>query len=100
MSSTIDTTALEADTLLTEKQLASRWSTHPGTLANARCEGKGIAYVRLVSGTIRYRLSDVLASEVTIIPQNKAIAVATSLPVSVEAGGSEQAPTADGRWRN
>ena len=79
MSKTIDTitpdpepVTPETDTLLTEKQLAKRWSGHPGTLANARHEGKGIPYVRLVSGVIRYRLSDIVASEVRVIPQRKA----------------------------
>ena len=78
MSKTIDTITPdpepitpETDTLLTEKELAKRWSSHPGTLANNRVEGKGIPYVRLVSGTIRYRLSDIVASEVRVIPQQR-----------------------------
>lgn len=68
MPHTIDTTTPEVDTLLTEKQLAARWGNSPGTLANARSEGRGIPYVRLHSGAVRYRLSDVLASEVRIVP--------------------------------
>ena len=79
MSKTIDTitpdpepVTPETDTLLTEKLLAIRWSTHPGTLANARNEGRGIPYVRLFSGKVRYRLSDIVASEVRVIPQRKA----------------------------
>ena len=69
---TPETVTPETDILFTEKLLATRWSTHPGTLANNRVEGKGIPYVRLVSGTIRYRLSDIVASEVRVIPQRKA----------------------------
>ena len=72
MSSTIYTTTVETDTLLTEKQLATRWSASHRTLTNTRSEGKGIPYIRLVSGAIRYRLSDVLASETVVIPQSKA----------------------------
>jgi hypothetical protein len=62
----MSTTSTE-DMLLTERQLAARWSFSPGSLANARSQGRSIPYVRIGS-RVRYRLSDVLAAERAVIP--------------------------------
>jgi hypothetical protein len=48
---------------LTEKQLAGRWQVHQGTLANQRCAGTGIPFLKLVGVGVRYRLEDVRAAE-------------------------------------
>jgi hypothetical protein len=50
------------DTLLTDAQLAERWQTSRGTLANARSRGEGCPYLKL-GGLVRYALDDVLAYE-------------------------------------
>lgn len=48
-----------AKVLLTTDELAARWDRSPGSLANDRSAGRGIRYVRLGGGTIRYYLSDI-----------------------------------------
>ena len=50
---------------LTEKQLAGRWQVHQGTLANQRCAGTGIPFLKLVGVGVRYRLEDVRAAAFT-----------------------------------
>lgn len=53
-----------AERLLTTAELAARWGISPGTLRNHRSAGRGIRYVRLLSGAaVRYKLSDVLEAE-------------------------------------
>lgn len=54
--------ALE-DFFLTPEQLATRWQRDVGTLANDRCNGRGVPFVKLGTGAIRYRASDILAFE-------------------------------------
>lgn len=48
--------------LLTPNQLAERWYTSPGRLANDRCAGIGVPYVK-IGRSVLYRLDDVLAFE-------------------------------------
>ncbi|MBA3529798.1 MAG: DNA-binding protein [Propionibacteriaceae bacterium] len=48
--------------LMTDAQLAERWQTSRGTLANARSRGEGCPYLKL-GGLVRYALADVLAYE-------------------------------------
>lgn len=45
--------------LLTTDELAARWGRSPRSLANDRSAGRGIRYIRLGGGTIRYYLSDI-----------------------------------------
>jgi len=51
------------DVFLTVDELADRWRLEVQTLANVRSKGEGIPYVKLPSGSIRYKLSDVLEAE-------------------------------------
>lgn len=53
---------LPTPTLLTAPELAERWSTSLGGLANDRSAGRGLPFLRLGS-RVRYRLSDVEAYE-------------------------------------
>ena len=48
--------------LMTDTELAERWQTSRGTLANARSRGDGCPYLKL-GGLVRYALDDVLAYE-------------------------------------
>ena len=48
--------------LMTDTELAERWQTSRGTLANARSRGDGCPYLKL-GGLVRYALNDVLAYE-------------------------------------
>jgi len=48
--------------LMTDAELAERWQTSRGTLANARSHGAGCPYLKL-GGLVRYSLADVLAYE-------------------------------------
>ena len=48
--------------LMTDAELAERWQTSRGTLANARSRGDGCPYLKL-GGLVRYALADVLAYE-------------------------------------
>jgi hypothetical protein len=50
------------ETLLTEQQLAARWSIAPKTLRNARVEGRLLGFVK-IGRSVRYRLSEVIAFE-------------------------------------
>lgn len=51
------------DILLTTEQVANRYQQEVGTLANARARGEGLPWVKTATGAVRYKLSDVLASE-------------------------------------
>ena len=55
--------------LLRPEQLAERWGTSTGRLANLRCYGQGPKFVR-IGTSIRYRLSDVESYEDanTVVP--------------------------------
>jgi hypothetical protein len=48
--------------LLTSQQLAERWSISQKTLANHRCNGTGVPYIK-IGAAVRYQLSDVLDHE-------------------------------------
>lgn len=48
--------------LLTESELAERWSRSARTLRNDRSARRGVPYVKL-GGSVRYRLADVEAYE-------------------------------------
>jgi len=48
--------------LMTDTELAERWQTSRGTLANARSRGDGCPYLKL-GGLVRYAIEDVLAYE-------------------------------------
>jgi hypothetical protein len=51
------------DVFLTADELAERWRLEIPTLANMRSKGEGPPFLKLPSGSIRYRLADILASE-------------------------------------
>jgi hypothetical protein len=51
------------DILLTVDELSERWRLSVQSLANLRSKGEGVPYVKLPSGSIRYKLSDVLEAE-------------------------------------
>lgn len=55
-------TTMTDEALLTPKDLAKRWSMSEKTLANHRCNGTGVPYVKLGTA-VRYLVSDVLAFE-------------------------------------
>jgi hypothetical protein len=63
------------DTLLTDRELAARWGLSPRTLANWRCAGLGLRYIKIGS-RIRYRLGDVLQYEGDRTFANTAVATA------------------------
>ena len=56
----INVSAAADDQLISDRELARRWSCSPKTLRNHRSMKIGCPYIRL-SCTVRYRLSDVLA---------------------------------------
>jgi hypothetical protein len=45
--------------------LADRWAYSEQTLANARSAGKGLPWFQTPTGGIRYRLSEILAAELS-----------------------------------
>jgi hypothetical protein len=49
-------------TLLTEDDLAARWNVAPKTLANQRCRGEGVSFIR-IGRLIRYDPDVVAAHE-------------------------------------
>ena len=51
------------DVLLTVDELSVRWRLAVTSLANLRTRGEGIPFTKLPSGSIRYKLSDVLEAE-------------------------------------
>lgn len=51
------------DVFLTAEELSERWRLDVTTLGNLRWQGEGPPYVKLPSGSIRYRLTDILAIE-------------------------------------
>ena len=50
------------EVLLTSNELAQRWSMSQKTLANHRCNGTGVPYIK-IGVAVRYQLSDVIAFE-------------------------------------
>jgi hypothetical protein len=53
--------------MLTESDLASRWRVSKGSLANARSAGRGVSFVKLSPGRVRYLLSTVEAYELAAL---------------------------------
>ncbi len=51
------------DVLLTVDELSVRWRLTVQTLANLRSKGEGPPYLKLPSGSIRYKLSDIMKAE-------------------------------------
>ncbi len=51
------------DIFLTPQQLADRWQLDTGTLSNLRARGEGVPFVKLPSGSVRYKVADVLTAE-------------------------------------
>lgn len=49
-------------TYLRPEALAERWGVSPKSLANDRCRGRGIPYIKIGSA-VRYALADVIAYE-------------------------------------
>jgi hypothetical protein len=49
--------------LITPKQLGEHWRYSPAALAGIRMRGAGLPFVKLRTGGVRYRLSDVAAAE-------------------------------------
>lgn len=54
---------LLSDVMLRPRDLAERWDLTEQTLANNRAEGRGLPYITLPGGSIRYRVAEVLACE-------------------------------------
>lgn len=57
---------VNVEVLLTSKKLAQRWSMSQKTLANHRCNGTGVPYIK-IGVAVRYQLSDVLDFEKRVI---------------------------------
>lgn len=60
--------------LLTTEDLAERWGMSAGTLENWRQDGRGPKFVKLGrggSGSVRYRMSDILSYEKQHVVQPK-----------------------------
>jgi hypothetical protein len=51
------------DVFLTAAELSVRWRLEEHSLANLRTKGEGIPFTKLPSGSIRYKLADVLEGE-------------------------------------
>ncbi|MDH4981470.1 hypothetical protein [Hyphomicrobium sp. D-2] len=51
------------EVFLTGEELSARWRLKEQTLANQRAAGEGIPYTKLPSGSIRYKLADILEAE-------------------------------------
>lgn len=51
------------DLYMTPEEVASRLRQSTQTLANLRARGEGLPYVKLASGAVRYKMSDVLTME-------------------------------------
>lgn len=49
--------------LITPKQLGEHWRYSSGALAGIRTRGAGLPFVKLPTGGVRYRVSDVAAAE-------------------------------------
>lgn len=49
---------------LTTEELAARWRCDKHTLSNARHTGRGLPFIKLPTGAVRYALSDVLQAEI------------------------------------
>lgn len=62
-----------ADVLLTSDELCGHWRYTPTHLCNIRKHGK-VPYIKLASGGIRYRVSEIIAAEIE----------GTSGPITVE----------------
>lgn len=62
----------DEDVRLNESDLADRMQVTVKTVQKWRREGKGPAYLKLASGSVRYRLEDVLAYEESclVLPKN------------------------------
>ena len=60
---TVQYSGQAADVVLTPQDLADRWTTTTGALAQQRYRGDSVPFVRIGKRTIRYRLADVLAYE-------------------------------------
>jgi len=52
-----------ATILLTETDLAARWQVSKGALANDRSARRGVPFVKISAGRIRYRLDHIEAFE-------------------------------------
>lgn len=48
-----------SEKLITEKELADRWSVSRSTLNYQRQARKGCPYIKLPGGAVRYRISDI-----------------------------------------
>lgn len=60
----LDTSALPAaETMLTTKELATRWAVSTGSLANDRALGRSAVPYLKIGDRVRYRLSDVVRFE-------------------------------------
>lgn len=49
--------------MVTPRVLARRWDLSEQTLANNRTAGKGVPYVNLPTGSVRYYAAEILAAE-------------------------------------
>lgn len=51
------------DLYMTPEEVADRLRQSTQTLANLRARGEGLPYVKLASGAVRYKMSDVIKME-------------------------------------
>lgn len=49
---------------MTPAQLGERWQYSPDHLSNCRRTGKGVPWLKLPTGAVRYRTADVVAAEI------------------------------------
>lgn len=56
--------ALLDGAMVNSNALAARWNTSAQTLANWRAMGRGLPYVILPEGSIRYRVREILDAEI------------------------------------
>jgi hypothetical protein len=57
------TTLKATDALLRPTQLAERWGVSARSLANQRCQGVGVRFIK-IGASVRYRLEDVQSFEI------------------------------------
>lgn len=62
-SRSVNSSEVDSESYLTPQELADRWRIETMTLANQRSRGEGLPYLKTPSGSIRYKLSDVLRAE-------------------------------------
>lgn len=80
---------LLSDVLVTDTALTAHWGYSRNHLSNLRKAGKGIPFVKLPTGGVRYRMSEILSAELDgtdgpLTLDRIAIAIATCKTVPAE----------------